>query len=68
MSIPDPIARKFQASVPSRQRSRLVAALLARELKKRESALEASCAAANRDKALEKEIDEWQAFDDRWNA
>jgi hypothetical protein len=65
LSIPDAIARRFQAAVPSRQRSRVVTALLADELKKKENALEEACIAANKDKPLEKEIDEWQAFEDR---
>lgn len=64
LSIPDPIARKFRDAVPARQRSKLVASLLREELRKRQSALEAACKAANRDKALEKEIDEWQSFED----
>ena len=63
-SIPEPIARRFQAFVPSRQRSRLVTHLLEEELAKREQSLETACRAANADKALEKEVDEWQAFDD----
>lgn len=67
LSIPDPIARKFQEAVPARQRSRLVTALLAEELRKRQDALEAACRGANRDKALEREIDEWQSFDEAWN-
>ena len=64
LSIPDQIARRFQAAVPSRQRSRVVAELLEQELKRKENALEEACLAANRDEELEKEIDEWQAFED----
>ena len=64
LSIPDQIARRFQAAVPSRQRSRVVTALLTQELEKRENALEEACLAANRDEELEKEIEEWQAFED----
>lgn len=64
LSIPDEIARKFQSVVPPRQRSRVVSALLRRELKRKEDALEAACKAANRDRALQKEIEEWQAFED----
>jgi len=65
LSIPDLIARRFQAAVPPSQRSRVVTALLVDELKKKENALEAACIAANKDKALEKEIDTWQALEDR---
>jgi hypothetical protein len=38
--------------------------LLEQELKDRDNSLAAACRAANRDKALEQEIDEWQAFED----
>ena len=64
LSIPDPIARQFRAAVPARRRSRLVTDLIARELSRRDDALAAACRAANADTALEREIDEWQAFDD----
>ena len=64
LSIPDEVARRFQAAVPPRQRSRLVTRLLKQELKDRDNSLAAACRAANRDKALEQEIDEWQAFED----
>ncbi|MDO9541319.1 MAG: hypothetical protein Q7J98_03235 [Kiritimatiellia bacterium] len=64
LSIPNPIAERFRVAVPQRQRSRLVAKLLERELVKHDDAMAAACQAANRDQALEKEIDEWQSFDD----
>ncbi|MBW2283894.1 MAG: hypothetical protein JRF65_04750 [Deltaproteobacteria bacterium] len=64
LSIPDTVARRFQAAVPARQRSRLVTRLLEQELSKRDDSLAAACRAANRDKALVHEIDEWQSFDD----
>ena len=64
LSIPDTVARRFQASVPARQRSRLVTRLLEKALTERDNSLAAACNAANRDKALTQEIDEWQAFED----
>lgn len=64
LSIPDRVARRFRLAIPARQRSRLVTALLSKELERRENALEAACRAANKDRTLEKEIDEWQAFED----
>ena len=64
LSIPDEVAHRFQASVPARQRSRLVTRLLEQELSERDNSLAAACRAANRDKVLEQEIDEWQAFED----
>lgn len=64
LSIPDAVAYRFQAAVPARQRSRLVTRLLEATLSKHEDALAAACRAANRDKALDAEIEDWQAFDD----
>jgi len=64
LSIPDEVAHRFQAAVPARKRSRIVTRLLEQELKERDNSLAVACRAANRDKALEKEIDEWQAFED----
>ena len=64
LSIPDPVALRFRAAVPPRRRSRLVTLLLEQELARRDEALAAACRAANSDTALERDIDEWQAFDD----
>lgn len=64
LSVPDAVARRFQLVVPPRQRSRLVTRLLEEVLSKHEDSLAAACRAANRDKTLGKEIDEWHAFDD----
>ena len=64
VSIPDSVARRFQSAIPARKRSRLVTRLLEHELSRHDNALAAACREANRDKALEREIDEWQAFDD----
>jgi hypothetical protein len=64
LSIPDVVAHRFQAAVPPRHRSRLVTSLLEGALSQHEDALAAACRAANRDKALEQEIDDWQSFDD----
>jgi hypothetical protein len=64
LSLPDSIARRFRSAVPPRHRSRLVASLLAQELRKKENALERACREANQDRALAREIEEWQAFED----
>lgn len=64
LSIPDAVAHRFQAAVPARRRSRLVTRLLEQELSERDDSLAAACRAANRDRALVRETDEWQAFDD----
>jgi len=42
-----------------------VTRLLEETLSRHDDALVAACRAANRDKALEREIDAWQAFDDK---
>lgn len=67
ISIPDQLAKRFQAAVPPRHRSRVLAGLLTQELKKKEEALEAVCLSANRDRLLEREIDEWQTLEDGFN-
>ena len=64
LSIPDAVAYRFQVAVPPRQRSRLVTRLLEGVLSEHEDSLAAACRAANRDKALEREIDDWQSFED----
>ena len=63
-SIRDEVARQFQAVVPARQRSRLISRLLKEELSKHNDALAAACKSANRDLALEHEIEEWQSLED----
>ncbi len=65
LSIPDVVASRFQMAVPPRQRSRLVTRLLEATLSEHEDTLAAACRAANRDKSLALEIDEWQAFEDK---
>lgn len=64
LSIPDPVAKRFQSAIPARQRSRLVTRLIEDELKKKDDALAKACQAANQDAALDAEIDEWQSFED----
>lgn len=64
LSIPDAVARRFQVAIPPRQRSRLVTHLLEGALAEHEDSLAAACRAANRDKALAREIDDWQLFED----
>ncbi len=49
LSIPDPIAHRFQATIPARQRSRLVTQLIEQALSERDDTLAAACRAANRE-------------------
>ena len=68
ISIPDRIARRFFAAVPSRRRSATVVRLIEKDLASRTWALERACRAANADRKLAAEVDEWQSFDDRQSA
>lgn len=63
LSLPDSLARRFFATVPSRQRSAVVARLIEEEVRRNQQRLEDACLAANADTELEAEIVEWQAFD-----
>jgi hypothetical protein len=61
------VLRRVLRSVPGQfpEESFVAAAEeLSLELDAREDALAAACRAAGRDNALEKEIDEWQSFED----
>jgi hypothetical protein len=42
----------------------VISSLIERELEKRNRALAAACLAANQDEALNRDIDEWQSFED----
>ena len=64
VSLPDPLAERFLALVPNRERSSTVARLLERELASRERELEEACRSANADSVLAEEVAEWQAIDD----
>ncbi len=64
LSIPDDVADRFRSAIPPRKRSGVIVRLIERELEHRNKALAAACVAANQDELLEKEIDEWQSFDD----
>jgi len=62
LDIPDPLAKKFFSTTPLRKRSSAVTRLLRAELRRRE--LTAACLGANRDKKLNREIEDWQSFDE----
>ena len=64
VSLPDRLAERFLARVPPRQRSATIARLLEHELEEREKDLADACRAANKDAALERDVEDWQAFDD----
>ena len=60
--IPDLLAKKFSSTTPARRRSSTAARLLRAELRRRE--LTAACLAANRDAKLNRDIADWQSFDE----
>ena len=64
ISLPDQLASRFLALIPSRERSATIVRLLEQELAQRASALEQACLAAHADAALTDEIEAWQGFDD----
>jgi len=64
ISKPNLVKHRFQAAVPARQRSCLVARLRERELAERDDALAAACRAANEDQTPGTEIEAWHAFED----
>jgi len=64
LSIPDDIAARFRSAVPPRQRSSVISSLIECELAKRNSTIAAACLAANKDETLNRDIDEWQSFED----
>jgi len=64
LSIPDEVAERFRSAIPPRKRSGVVVRLIERELAQRDKTLAAACIAANQDEPLQKEIDEWQSFND----
>ena len=62
--IPTPLAKRFKASVPSGQRSAVIAWLLQRELAKKTEADEAVCRRVNGLKKLSAEMKHWEVFND----
>jgi metal-responsive CopG/Arc/MetJ family transcriptional regulator len=64
LSIPDQIVKRFYSMVPSRRRSRIIAGLIEKEIKQREALLENACLAANADEMLQRDIEDWQSFED----
>lgn len=59
VSIPDSLYSRMTATIPPRQRSRLIAKLLEDELKKREQELYQAALAVEQDEELRAEMREW---------
>ena len=64
LEIPTPLAKRFKAVVPSRQRSAVVTRLLERAFAARTGRDEEVCRRVNRIKQLSAEMVEWERFDD----
>ena len=63
-AIPDAVGRKFRDSVPPGERSATVSQLLSKRLRPSATELAATCRRVNRLKTLEREMVDWEKFDD----
>jgi hypothetical protein len=59
ISVPGQLAARMKATLPARQRSKIIAHLIEQEIKKREKALYECALAVENDKALNHEMKEW---------
>ncbi|HAU1603703.1 TPA: hypothetical protein JBJ19_02375 [Legionella pneumophila] len=59
ISIPDKIASRMRASIPQKQRSKVIVQLIEKEIEKREKALYECAAAVEQDNELNHEMKEW---------
>ncbi len=63
-SLPEALAKRFLVCVPFRERSVTIARLMEHEIAAREERLEKACLQANADESLQRDVEEWQSFDD----
>ncbi len=61
ISIPDELAFRMRAIIPVRQRSKIIAFLIEKEINKREQALYDCAVAVEKDEALNKEMEDWDS-------
>jgi metal-responsive CopG/Arc/MetJ family transcriptional regulator len=59
ISLPDELGARMQAVIPTRQRSKIIAALLEEEITRRERALYECALAVEQDEQLNVEMAEW---------
>ena len=59
ISIPDSLINRLRAAIPARQRSKIIANLLTKEIEERERKLYACAVEVEKDKRLSEELDEW---------
>ena len=60
-SLPDELVTQMRASIPPKQRSKIVAHLLEQEIKRREQALYQCALDVEADEALKKDMKDWEA-------
>ena len=61
VSLPDSLAVRMKAAIPQRQRSKVFAELIEEEIKRRENGLYKCALAVEKDDALNKEMEDWNA-------
>ncbi|KTD33222.1 hypothetical protein Lnau_2870 [Legionella nautarum] len=59
ISIPDEIASRMRAAIPQRQRSKVIAHLIEKEVERREKALYQCALAVENDHDLKEEMSDW---------
>ncbi|GMT42110.1 MAG: hypothetical protein IEMM0002_0521 [bacterium] len=59
VSLPDELAERMRIVIPSRQRSRVIAGLLEKDIEKREKALYKCALAVEKDETLNREMTDW---------
>jgi hypothetical protein len=64
LELPDELGRKFKATIPNGQRSKLVAELLSKRLKSAEGSLESAAKKANTFKAVAEDMKAWEALNE----
>ena len=61
VSLPDSLAERMKTVIPSRQRSKVLAGLLEEEVKRREKELYECASEVEKDEALNKDMEDWNA-------
>lgn len=61
ISLPDQLANRMRATIPERQRSKVLASLLEAEILKREKTLYECALAVENDKSLKADLAAWDA-------
>lgn len=64
-AIPDELGQRFREIVPAGERSAVVTDILRKKLHADEPAFEAVCRRVNKLQSLEREMTEWERFDDQ---